>query len=202
VPQPPEVEDHEVTWWHARAARAIDTELMWDILDTKSQPSLFGLFGPDLRSIGRSRTIVDVGYGTASLGILAPRVRPWLRLDSRADGTPTVRLLVTEGSTPYNLSVTDLRLFADDHVTPDLERIRDLQERIGQGVGVRLSVGLTRPFAARTGDTPVHWLQVNNIHLEDDPCWRLAPPAHQRQRQLVGVGASGPGDLGADDLPF
>lgn len=131
VPQPPEVEDHELTWWHARAECVIDPKLMWDILNAKSQPSLSMLFGDDLRAVGRSRAIVDSGRGIASLGVLAPRVRPWLRLDRRADGTPTVRLLVTEGTTPYNLSVTDLRLYDDDHVTPKLTLIRNLQDRLG-----------------------------------------------------------------------
>ena len=36
-----------------------------------------------------------------------------------------------------------------------------------------LSVGLTRPFAPSPDAPPIHWLQVNNIHLEPDPCWRL-----------------------------
>ena len=36
-----------------------------------------------------------------------------------------------------------------------------------------LGVGLTRPFAPTAGEPPLHWLQVNNLHLEDDPAWRL-----------------------------
>src|SRR5262249_38600569 len=41
-----------------------------------------------------------------------------------------------------------------------------------RSVGVILSVGLARAFQA-SGDTARrHWLQVNNLHLEDDPVWK------------------------------
>lgn len=35
-----------------------------------------------------------------------------------------------------------------------------------------LSVGLTRPFAPEGFQNPVHWLQVNNIHVPIDPLWQ------------------------------
>jgi hypothetical protein len=38
---------------------------------------------------------------------------------------------------------------------------------------VILSVGLTRPFRKWGDSEERHWLQVNNIHLEDDPLWQL-----------------------------
>jgi hypothetical protein len=37
------------------------------------------------------------------------------------------------------------------------------------GVPAILSVGLTRPFKRDKSDSWRHWLQVNNIHLADDP---------------------------------
>jgi hypothetical protein len=37
--------------------------------------------------------------------------------------------------------------------------------------GVIFGVGLTRPFAEREDAPAVHWLQVNNIHLRNDPYW-------------------------------
>jgi hypothetical protein len=36
-----------------------------------------------------------------------------------------------------------------------------------------LSVGLTRPWQKRGDDAERHWLQLNNIHLRDDPLWQL-----------------------------
>jgi hypothetical protein len=50
----------------------------------------------------------------------------------------------------------------------------------------------------------VHWLQVNNIHLEDDPAWRLVTPggdsiAHMaRPLAMAGAGVG----VADDELPF
>lgn len=47
-----------------------------------------------------------------------------------------------------------------------------MQRRIQRGVAVILSVGLARAFQV-SGDTARrHWLQVNDLHLEDDPAWK------------------------------
>ena len=46
------------------------------------------------------------------------------------------------------------------------------KRRIHGGVRVILSVGLARAFQV-SGDTARrHWLQVNNLYLEDDPAWK------------------------------
>ena len=60
-----------------------------------------------------------------------------------------------------------------DGETPDEERVRAINRRMEEGEGVLLSVGLTRAFASAADREPVHWLQVNNLHLERTPCWRL-----------------------------
>jgi len=44
---------------------------------------------------------------------------------------------------------------------------------IERGPEMILSVGLTRPFAPSSESEEVHWLQVNNVHFEDDPVWQL-----------------------------
>jgi hypothetical protein len=80
---------------------------------------------------------------------------------------------VWDGELRLDLSVTDLRLYVDDGGRPDTARVADVARRLDRGVRVLLGVGLTRPFASRPNDAPVHWLQVNNIHLEDDPAWRM-----------------------------
>ena len=83
--------------------------------------------------------------------------------------------------------------------------------RLARGVPCLLSVGLTRPFSSREGDAPVHWLQVNNIHLEDDPAWRLTDTrfAVMRPPQVAPrlVAERAPiyrprSDPDLDDLPF
>ena len=69
--------------------------------------------------------------------------------------------------------MTDLRLFGDDHATPEPARIRAAVQWMADSQGVLLSVGLTRKFRSSDGTTYRHWLQVNNIHLKEDPTWAL-----------------------------
>jgi hypothetical protein len=198
VPSPPEVEDCELTWWHARATRLVDPDLFWEMLHFVARPSLSELFGPGLRTIGRAgsrRAVTDVGTGWASLGVLVPRGQPSLTLGAKPDGRAVVRMALADGSMSLDLSVADLRLYADDGGHPDPGTIRHVAARLARGVPVLLSVGLTRPFSARPDEPPLHWLQVNNIHLEDDPAWRLA----SRDAALAGVIPAG---TELEELPF
>jgi hypothetical protein len=93
--------------------------------------------------------------------------------------------------------VTDPRLYADDGAKPDTAKVREVAQRLDRGVPALLGVGLTRPFASRPNEAPVHWLQVNNVHLEDAPCWRLMPREPvPPERSLVAAGAF------EEDVPF
>jgi len=197
VPSPPEVEDHEFTPDHARAVQRIEPLLFWEMLCHLAKTSLHELFGPELRQVGRDRAIVDQTSGTASLGCLTPTGRVTFVVDENQRGTPSLRLRFTDGSMTLNLSVTDQRLWADDHSTPRWERVRHVQGSLERGVPCLLSVGLTRPFSSQEGQTPVHWLQVNNIHLSDNPCWRLSDDAPATAARLPWRT-----DADLEDLPF
>jgi hypothetical protein len=208
VPTPPEVEDVEFTWWHARATQLVEADLFWGLLKFVARPSLRQLFGSGLRTIGasgRRRAVTDLGTGLSSLAVLTPFGRPKLTLGTKPDGRQNIRMSLWDGELALDLSVTDLRLYADDGGRPDIERVQDVSSRLARGVPALLGVGLTRPFAARNGEAPLHWLQVNNIHLEDDPAWRLAPGisptlrSTARQPVAIGGDASSSPD---DDLPF
>src|SRR4051794_22217480 len=37
IPSPPEVEDVEVTWWHARAVQPVEPDLFWGVLRCVAQ---------------------------------------------------------------------------------------------------------------------------------------------------------------------
>ncbi len=84
----------------------------------------------------------------------------------------TVRMVFPWLDPPANLSVTDLRLYGEDHKTPRRDLVANVQERLEAGVEVILSVGLTRSWCKPNDTAKRHWLQVNNIHLKDDPLWR------------------------------
>ena len=111
-----------------------------------------------------------LGYSqeNTSLGCLRTATPPSLTISRWGK----VRARVADGTFDVDLSVTDLQLYGTDQTTPRANVIADVQRRIQRGVGVILSVGLARAFRV-SGDTARrHWLQVNNLYLEDDPAWK------------------------------
>jgi hypothetical protein len=173
VPKPPQVEDHAFKPRNAQAIKAIDPPLFWDMLAHLARPKLSALFGPDLKYLGGGRVGVELEHGSASLGCLRPARAPRLDVRRREGRSAQVRMTVEDGDLRLDLSVTDIRLYGQDHVTPDREAIDRVQQQISRGARILLSVGLTRPFAPSPDATPIHWLQVNNVHVESDPCLRL-----------------------------
>ncbi|MEX0782049.1 MAG: hypothetical protein WD557_05320 [Dehalococcoidia bacterium] len=107
---------------------------------------------------GRSLVVAE-GMGHGSLAVIkAPRplrvaLNDFGRIRATYDG--------------LDLSVTDLRLYAGAAVDPGA--VSRLAGRLRSGEVV-LAVGLTRPFSPNE-EPPVHWLQVNGVHLMDDPYW-------------------------------
>ncbi|MFI5116158.1 MAG: hypothetical protein ACHP8B_05600 [Terriglobales bacterium] len=99
-------------------------------------------------------------YGTPKMSIRGLGLRGGLRL---AITDPVLGKL--------DLGITDLRFFEDAFITINEQVVESTQDRIDGGVRLLPSVGLTR--ATVPPDNPVHWLQVNNLHLEDDPTWNL-----------------------------
>jgi hypothetical protein len=201
VGEPPEIEDHEFTTWHAHVTQAIEPDLFWEMLGVLARPTVRELFGPALRPIGNSRAATDVGAGNASLGVIKPRGRPQLYLDERPGRLPAPRLRFGDGDLRLDLSVTDLRLSRADHVTPATNFLAAAQRRLQRGVPMLLSVGLTRPSAARQGEPPRHWLQVNNLHFEDAPTWRLVSGPSTPHAVGVAIGADPLHDPAARRVP-
>jgi hypothetical protein len=168
-PSPPETEDYLFSREGASLVRDLGARQFWNLLSRNAEQDLRSIFGNALRAHGAS-AVVDLNEGRASLGCLslkvAPRIEinPWGRL----------RAHLTDGRFNLDLSVTDLRLYHDDYRTPRRKLVDEIVRRTEAGVEVILAVGLTRPFR-KEGDTKsYHWLQVNNVHLEDDPIWKLA----------------------------
>lgn len=167
VGQPPEVEDRRCNLQRARRITTMSAREFWESLEQAAQPSLAAIFGPDLVASGPA-CVVSAGSGRASLGCLSPRGKPVLYLNDQ--GKPRMKL--TDGSFFPNLSVTDMRLYKDDHTTPDTAVIENVMDRLQKGVRAIISVGLTRPHSV-DGEEAKHYLQVNNIHLHDNPTWQL-----------------------------
>ena len=164
----PELEDRRFDPAGVRWLRDDGADDYWEALQRVARESLEEIFGHELELWDESGT-VDVGEGKASLGCLRPEEQPWLYVDHRG----TVRLVLDYLMPSVDLSVTDLRLYEGDGRTPRRDLVQSLQKRLEAGVETVLSVGLTRPWQKRGDDAERHWLQLNNIHLKDDPLWQL-----------------------------
>ena len=84
-----------------------------------------------------------------------------------------VRMEFQSGEHEFSLGVTDIRLYCDDHVTPDPEVIERVGRRLEEDTGRDSGCGPDASVPGQPDEPALHWLQVNNIHFADQPCWRL-----------------------------
>ncbi len=170
----PETEDY---LFHASEVRVLGDMAggeFWDLLASIARPKLGEIFGKDLVARGTHSCAVDVGRGIASLGCYVPAGRPQVCIQRRnPSGRGRIRIEFMAGSYAFELGVTDIRLYGEDHVTPDPAVVASVAERLQDKTGVILGVGLTRPYQGESDEPPRHWLQVNNLHFQEDPCWQL-----------------------------
>ncbi len=174
VGSPPELEDCSFNPAFAKFVAMEDAGTFWRRLKQVAQPTLDSIFGDDLVKRGRWSCAVNRGCGVASLGCLQVFGIPKISIRGLDPGLMRagLRLAITD---PFlgklDLGITDVRFFKDDFITVNETVVESTQARIDSGVRLLLSVGLTR--ATVPPENPVHWLQVNNIHLEDNPAWNL-----------------------------
>lgn len=168
-PEVPHVEDHVFDPARVRELPGPARREFWELLQGHSSPSLADIFGPDFRQFGPDHCGVDLGRGSISLGYFRPPQPPVLRLNDRG----RLRVQVTDGTFRADASVTDIRLYQDDHQTPDLPRVEKLNARLQESVAIILAVGLCRPYARDWSQKPISYLQLNNFHLVEYPLWQL-----------------------------
>ena len=173
APEPPHVEDYVFIPSRTKIDRPAAAHEFWGLLDELQQPRLRDIFGAELRETGRNRYGTELGRGTASLGFLRPAAPPELYISHQRNGKPQVRMKLGDGEIEADAGVTDLRLYGDDHATPDQALVRAVGQRMHDSRRVILAVGLTRKFRSSESSPYLHWLQVNNIHLSEDPTWAL-----------------------------
>jgi ATP-dependent DNA helicase RecQ len=181
-PSPPEVEDCLVAASALRKVRDLPPEVFWRLLKSVARPGLCEIFGAGFSKHGAT-WIIEPGTGEASLGCLMPQAPPFLEVcveDYRGEPKRRIRCHVRDRDGECFPPVTDLRLYCADQKTPRLEVIDDLNRRTKAGASAILSVGVTRVMSQDK-----HWLQVNNLHLNDDPTWRL--PTKQEETEKPNV---------------
>jgi len=167
VARAPEMEDHEFSLNELKLVRRLKPTDFWKLLGETSHSELRLIFGDDLRQHGKSCT-VDVGCGVGSLGHLVPGTIEILEVNTFGK----IRIQISDGHLGPNISVTDIRLYKSDHDTARKRITENVAKRLSK-TKVLLAVGLTRAWR-KPGDTaPRHWLQVNNIHLEEDPLGQI-----------------------------
>jgi hypothetical protein len=168
----PHVEDHRFKPERARIVETWTAGQFWKLLEQQARATLCEIFGPELTERGRSCAI-DRGGGRISLGCL--RLASPARLYvAHANGRPhKVRLAFSDGQFDVDVGVTDIRLYGADHVTPDVELVSRVAACWQRSKNAIVSVGLTRAFTSSDDYPPLHWLQVNNLHFAEAPCWRL-----------------------------
>lgn len=172
VGKPPEIEDYLFSPKDAKAISSLGPVAFWGYVEKAAKTKLADIFGKDLVQRDSKSATVEPRKGMASLGCFIP-VSP-LKLYMRRDKEDKllIRMKLNDGSFDVDASVTDLRLY-DSEFAPDRRSVMELARRLENNAGVIICVGLTRPFAKEKGAKPVHYLQVNNIHLVEKPVWTL-----------------------------
>lgn len=168
TPSPPETEDHLFSPERAQVIGRLEPDDYLAEIDARCDRDLENVFGPALQR-REWKYAIDEGEGERSLGCLHLRRRPDIEVDRF--GKPQLRL--NEQTKPAYLSVTDIRLVEPDHTTVRAAAVEDVRRRMRRGVGVRLMLGVARPFQARGDNRLRHWLQVNGICLDDRPLGEL-----------------------------
>lgn len=176
---PPEVEDRLFREHELHSVGRALPDVFWAGISASAETHLQTIFGRELQPVGRS-CATAAGEGRASLGYLSPTSIIDLRVVPRFDDFgvhDTLRMELQVNQRTFDVPVTDIRfcgLRTDGLgwvVYRDL--VESVLERIRADVPLVLAVGLTRGFR-RDGDShPRHWLQVNNVHLADNPLWGL-----------------------------
>jgi hypothetical protein len=171
----PHIEDRIIVPSRVKSLGTLRSEEFWDLLGRVCQTRLRALFGDDLRPVGLSSCGTDPGKGRASLGCLRAKRLPRLfYVAERSSGKPRIRLRLHDDDFDVLVGVTDLRLYQDDHITPDRQTIERVAAGLRDATDIVLGLGLTRAFASSgEASDAVHWLQVTNVHLASDPTWQL-----------------------------
>jgi hypothetical protein len=167
----PAIEDRQISPSNLCYLRRLSASEFWSLLCETSRPDLSTLFGPELQHHPRDHSgTTSENHGAASLGHLRP-TRP-SALTTNFLGRP--RTSIFEIDIEFKISLTDFRFCRSDHKTPRLRLLENLKARL-RSVPSILAVGLTRAYQKSPKDPVRHWLQLNNIHLQDDPLGESLP---------------------------
>jgi len=162
----PEIEDRLFELAAARRLDPVSPDEFWQLLTGLAADSLTDIFGPALRRIGTANCGVPEFQGLRSLGCYWANM-PHIQLQWAGDHS-RIRFGFTDGAQPVCAPVTDIRLYGEDHVTPDAAAIERWQRDLANCPRLLVSVGLSRAYRSSDEHPAIHWLQINNLHRP--PC--------------------------------
>jgi hypothetical protein len=170
----PEIEDRRFKPESVQVVDELDPSALYRWCTQVAADDLRDIFGPDLEWIHRQSdqpgtAAVPEQRGIRSLGCY------WARAAAlqvvHAEGRRKVRLYCEQDATRLSIAVADIRLYREDHVTPDEQAIADMQAAIAGHPRTLVSVGLSRAHRYDESQPARHWLQINNIHLPPSTSW-------------------------------
>ena len=148
VGKKPHIEDWEFKPQRAKLISQVEGPKFRELLEAAATDSVRELFGDGMHPVGRGGAWgTEPGHGDASLGCLRVSAGMRLYLKPRQGRTTQIRIAFRQDDGEFDLGVTDIRLYADDRLTPNTQLLPDVAKRISEG-GVILSVGLTRVFTS------------------------------------------------------
>jgi hypothetical protein len=162
APSPPESEDHVFQTANVEYVRDLDDQEFLDVLDEVRDEDIQAAFGPELKNV-RGGYAIEAGSGERSLAVVRACEPPTLIVDRYKK----LRLHVRDLDPAPNLSVADVRFYEADHKTIRNEVVADVNDRIEDGVGLFLMLGLPHATQMSWDDRERHWLQLNGLVLDD-----------------------------------
>ncbi|MDX1927941.1 MAG: hypothetical protein SFV81_15560 [Pirellulaceae bacterium] len=156
----PEIEDRmsDPSSWSAGARYS--SQQLFDVIATVASDSLTEIFGPDLQPHGGRTFVVAEQRGIRSLGCFwAEKQR--IEVDSMSK---KITFVCSYQPFTLRLPITDIGLYAADHVSVDEAAVAAANEKIKACQRVLVSVGLSRAYRKSNDQPAYHWLQVNNVH--------------------------------------
>ena len=165
----PMVEDRLFEPRAVRRTGALGPDGFWRVIASGPVTRLHGVFGIGLKQPRRGNAALPDGAGPASLGWCVLREQPEICVSEYG----RVRMRFTDRSLRVNAPVTDIRFF-DGANRPRPDVVERVAGRIAAGARCVLGVGLGRAHQAQWDTRKRHWLQVNGVHLADDPLWTVS----------------------------
>ncbi len=156
----PEIEDRLFERANLKLIGQMDPSEFRQSLESCAKDSLTEIFGKSLRRAGSTRTVCENG-GLVSLGC------GWAGgcklIIVQREGGPRLKLTWQDQGDELLTAVADIRLFDSDHRTLNMAAIERANKQLSLHDRTLLSLGLSRSYRKTDNESPMHWLQVNNI---------------------------------------